>query len=549
VQETSAQTFEEVERNELEAVIVHLERTPRLAKLLHYLAQKYFDGETNDLTEYNIATEVFGRKKTDFVASEDAIARVETHRLRKKLKLFYENEGKDHCIQLLIPPGTYVPVFIEQGTKTNSSAEPIAFGEKLYSKEKDDLLTQSGEPVPEAGATGQRLPPPIAYPTLPLNPWRHIWLYALITAVAVVFGLAIYKTIHARRRASTQNQVGGPAVTENGEISHRANEEGSQPPSVTLPFRLIAGYTGPPQKDSAGDVWLADQYYHEGWAQRQPAVFVARTSDPILFRTARAGDFSYDIPLKPGTYELHLYFFEPSETAQSEDAENKSVFNVSINGKTALPEFDIVSDAMGRNIADERVLRDVSPAPDGMLHLTLNTVFGMPSLSAIQLLQGTPGRQLPVRVVTQPTPFTDHEGHEWHPDNYFLGGRHLSHNLPVNGSSDPDLLPAERYGHFTYAFPVDPRDRYTVVLHFVELFFGTDEAGASGKGNRIFRVLCNGNTLLDDFDIYKEVGDYHMLTKTFHHLKPTAQGKLNLTFEPVSNYATVSAIEVIDESN
>ena len=31
-------------------------------------------------------------------------------------------------------------------------------------------------------------------------------------------------------------------------------------------------------------------------------------------------------------------------------------------------------------------------------------------------------------------------------------------------------------------------------------------------------------------------------------MKPTAQCKLNLTFEPVANNATISAIEVIDES-
>ena len=64
----------------------------------------------------------------------------------------------------------------------------------------------------------------------------------------------------------------------------------------------------------------------------------------------------------------------------------------------------------------------------------------------------------------------------------------------------------------------------------------------------MFRILCNGNTLLDNFDIYKEAGSLHALTKTFYHLKPTAQGKLNITFEPIMNNATVSGIEVLDES-
>ena len=68
-------------------------------------------------------------------------------------------------------------------------------------------------------------------------------------------------------------------------------------------------------------------------------------------------------------------------------------------------------------------------------------------------------------------------------------------------------------------------------------------------GSRVFRVICNGQTLLNNFDIYKQVGSFHALTETFHHLKPTAQGKLNITFQPIANNATVSAIEVIDESN
>ena len=60
--------------------------------------------------------------------------------------------------------------------------------------------------------------------------------------------------------------------------------------------------------------------------------------------------------------------------------------------------------------------------------------------------------------------------------------------------------------------------------------------------------MCNGQTMLDNFDIFKEAGSFHELSMTFHHMSPSAQGKLNLTFEPVVNNATVSGIEVIDES-
>jgi hypothetical protein len=119
---------------------------------------------------------------------------------------------------------------------------------------------------------------------------------------------------------------------------------------------------------------------------------------------------------------------------------------------------------------------------------------------------------------------------------------------PLMDSQDPDLFSGERFGHFTYAIPVDTRGIYTLVLHFAEFYFGTQAPGKGGAGSRVFKVMCNGQTLLDNFDIFKEAGSLHEVTRTFHHLRPTPQGKLNLTFEPISNNATISGIEVLDES-
>src|SRR5450631_2017753 len=104
----------EAERAELERVVKALTRSPRLSRVLRYMGEKLFSGEVDQLNEYNIATEVLGRSKTVFNAGEDAIARVETHRLRKRLAEFYETDGKDHLIQVTLPAGTYVPVFIHK---------------------------------------------------------------------------------------------------------------------------------------------------------------------------------------------------------------------------------------------------------------------------------------------------------------------------------------------------------------------------------------------------------------------------------------------------
>jgi hypothetical protein len=550
VQATLVLASVESARKELESVAASLARTPRLEQLLRYLARRYFEGEADQLTEYNIATEVFGRKKTNFIASEDAIARVETHRLRKRLTAFYENEGKDHTVQIAIPLGTYVPVFAERSVETGPAIKPAGALEVLEPDETASQLLPNRELHPETKGAAPATPLPNQSIASSFEPNRRLWLYALVAAAFVLALFAGRALLRSRSTATAdsiaQNAKRSPAPAQPPQPQASSPSASPRLAPVSLPFRMIAGYTGAPQRDNAGDSWQPDQYFHEGWALRQSKAFLARTSNPLIFRHGRAGDFSYDIPLAPGVYELHLYFLQVSEAAQSEDAENQAAFSVAINGDLALKRFDIVSDAMGRNVADERVFHDVSPAADGMLHVSLSTEFGTPSLSALQILPGTAHKQLPIRIVMQPTSYTDSNGRLWSPDNYFLSGRYLPHNVP---GSNPDLFSSERFGHFEYAFPVDPRDRYTVVLHFVELYFGTEGSGVPGEGSRVFRVLCNGNTLLDNFDIYKEAGNFHVLQKTFHHLKPTAQGKLNVMFEPILNYATVSAIEILDESN
>ena len=79
----------EREQAEVQAVLAALTRSPLMARLFSYVCGKYFDGESEQLSELKIAVEVFGRSAS-FDRNQDAIARVEAHRLRKKLKQFYE---------------------------------------------------------------------------------------------------------------------------------------------------------------------------------------------------------------------------------------------------------------------------------------------------------------------------------------------------------------------------------------------------------------------------------------------------------------------------
>jgi hypothetical protein len=229
-----------------------------------------------------------------------------------------------------------------------------------------------------------------------------------------------------------------------------------------------------------------------------------------------------------------------------EGGENVRVFNVLVNGEPVLRNFDIINDA-GANTADVKVFKDIQPASDGRLHLALSKITDLPLLNAIEILPGIPHRLRPIRVVTQDNVLTDRAGTLWSPDNYFFSGRTIARFGTVTGPEDPEIYERERYGNFSYAIPVAP-GRYTVKLHFAETYWGPKGQGGGGVGSRVFDVYCNGTVLLNNFDMFREAGPHRQIIKIFHALEASPQGTLLLNFVPVTNYANISAIEVLDES-
>ena len=81
-----------------------------LCKLLRYLAKHALDQPGAPLKEYQIATEVYGRRP-DFDPQLDSTIRVQAGRLRGKLAEYYGSEGANDPILVELPKGTYVLQF------------------------------------------------------------------------------------------------------------------------------------------------------------------------------------------------------------------------------------------------------------------------------------------------------------------------------------------------------------------------------------------------------------------------------------------------------
>lgn len=490
-------------------------KNPRLSALLRYLCDQYFRGHPGPVKEYSIATDVFGRSPS-FDQSTDAIVRVEMHRLRKKLKEYYAGEGTDQPVEIVIQSGRYLPEFV-----TRSPVETVA------------RTVEIAEPTIPA-ASPEWAKPPLRVSASPTR--RHLWIALgslVIVLIAVSFlGLRRFDTFRLAATAGNEDHAAIPASA------------GSPGDAV----RILCGSGTLHYRDREGNEWGGDAFFSGGTAVDAGMQSVYRTRDPLLFRNMRAGEFSYKIPLKPGVYQLQLYFADRNYTPgpAMEGGENVRTFNVVLNGSPILCNFDIISDA-GPDTADIRVFKDVSPASDGFLHLDFAKRTDMPLINAIAIVPVPRRTMPPIRIVTQDNVLTDRSGVEWRPDNYWLGGRVIGRFGLVAGPDDPNLYARERYGHFSYAVPV-PSGRYGVSLHFAETYWGPGEQGSGGLGSRIFNVYCNGKTLLNNFDMLKETGPRKQIVKTFHGLEPSAQGTLLFSFVPVNNYANISAIEVTDET-
>jgi len=521
VPSTTAESIHwEAERAELQAVLQsHLfTRSPTLTHLLSYLCEKTFAGESAQIKEYSVGLDVFDRRES-FDQDTDSIVRVQANRLRKRLSEYYASEGAAHTIHITVPVGQYIPVF----RHVTDAGQMV--GENLATRPSDVSAGMRNGWSP----SGQR-----------------IWILCGV-AILMVVGVAVFM--------SRDHQKLQPVVHSSSNLQKTVEE-----PAVGLPVgeevRILAGASRK-YVDHAGKLWSPDAYFSGGAAVPSTVQHIWRTQDPIVYRSSRQGDFTYNIPLKPGTYELHLHFAETFYGPENAGGggEGSRIMTVLANGQPLLREFDVLADSGGDRTAEVKVFPDISPAADGQLHLSFSAVKGGSAmLSAIEILPGVQGKVRPVRIVARDVPYYSNDSHWWSPDTYFKGGQLSTSQEPATGADDPEFYETERWGHFSYAIPLAP-GRYMLTLHFIE--HRAEKApdrnaaliGSSGAetGARVFNVFCNGKTVLANLNIVKEAGENHPLVRKIWGLTPDAQGKLLLEFVPVTRYATVTAIEVVEE--
>ena len=425
----------QIERAEFETILRSgiFNRAPNLQSFLRYVCERYFEGEGSQIKEYSIAVEALGRPP-EFDQKKDSIVRVEAHRLRKRLAEYYAGPGADHSIKLSIANGQYAPQFFHSEPR---SAEPKPVDShpaspNLVALEQFDFVARRAA----------------RKSSLPLQWRKFAQILGLCFSILIATGL-IYWGSHRQPKKPARPSV-NPAQQEVW--------RGNPNTPVSSEFRMLAGFSGPAYTDRQGHKWEPDAYFRGGRSLPLSSDKVIEgLPDPNLLHSSREGEFAYDIPLRSGTYELHLYFSETTPThGNPSEGDAVRAFRIGINGQTRLDLFDALSEAGGANRLQVRTFRDITPAADGRLHLQFAGQSGQPFLNALEILPSLPGRIRPIRIVALKTPITDTEGRVWSADEFVMGGHLTERSNSVLNSREKNLFEGERFGNFSYHLPVAP---------------------------------------------------------------------------------------------
>lgn len=117
-----------------------------------------------------------------------------------------------------------------------------------------------------------------------------------------------------------------------------------------------------------------------------------------------------------------------------------------------------------------------------------------------------------------------------------VGGKKLALNgVLFAGADEPEVYQTIRYDFKNYNLKI-PNGSYTVTLKYCEPIYRK-------AGQRVFDVELQGQTVLRDFDIYKQVGDDHVLDCVFTNIMVTNEN-LEITFDPQLEFPAIAGIVV-----
>ncbi len=194
---------EEAVREELARVLSchEFRSSKRSQEFLRYVVEHTLSGHADMLKERTIGIEVFGRS-TSYEPSDDATVRVKAGDVRKRLGLYYAEQGAHNPVRIEVPAGTYVPEF--RWSEVHDATAPVS-----------PVVV-----VPDSAAV-------VSIP--PVQPRAFGRLYLVGGAVLIAIGIAAALWMRARPAETALDQFWSPVL------------KGTSPVSLCVAFVPVYG--------------------------------------------------------------------------------------------------------------------------------------------------------------------------------------------------------------------------------------------------------------------------------------------------------------------
>ena len=158
-------------------------KSERPARFLRHLVETTLRDQKDHLKESVLGVEIFGRP-ADWDPRLDTIVRQEASRLRKRLARYYETEGSKETLEIRLPVGSYIPLFVPRpGDAELAGAESPGYQPPFPSLSPSSLPSRAA-----------RAP-------------RYAWiaLAALLLCVAAVVAATLYPRHISAKREDSQS--------------------------------------------------------------------------------------------------------------------------------------------------------------------------------------------------------------------------------------------------------------------------------------------------------------------------------------------------------
>lgn len=185
-----------------------LSKSALLPKFLLYVCEQSLKGKAYQLNEQRIGTSIFNRSP-EYNPGEDNIVRSYARTLRRRLDEYFEGEGKDEPVRILIARGGYVPTF-----EANRPAHSEGAGLPISAETVSETMP-AVEAVAFAAETSDRgVESKIKFGTgsdIWLTPrlwirFRSRWVLPLGTFLAGLCAAWLWFSLHQSQERRTQSQ-------------------------------------------------------------------------------------------------------------------------------------------------------------------------------------------------------------------------------------------------------------------------------------------------------------------------------------------------------